>query len=333
MDLLDIIDENGLQKDEWSLTRPKFGKQGQLEVVGWSGKSKGDKLYILKCTECSEDVELFGTGHFKSRKYTLTGGGLPCGCSNNPRWSEKQYKIICSRKAESLGYKFVSFNGDWKGKTTKIRMLCSTHGEWSSGTIDNLVSKSVGCPRCGDGRVSKARTKSDDLMIKSFFKSKAFHPDTKFWRSERLIKSGYKKHWHMYCPRCGETGESVSESLQKGYLSCACGLRRQQEAYINLILDGNVIVALKFGIAVNSSIRIKRQALHLVYDIEQHGVYLFPTIESCKKAEDECKQELDCGIVLKRDMPDGYTETTWVYNLEKIIEIYERNGGNLQENT
>jgi hypothetical protein len=26
-------------------------------------------------------------------------------------------------------------------------------------------------------------------------------------------------------------------------------------------------------------------------------------------------------------MPDGYTETTWVYNLDKIVEIYERNGG------
>lgn len=45
------------------------------------------------------------------------------------------------------------------------------------------------------------------------------------------------------------------------------------------------------------------------------------------KAERECLQELECGVVLKRDMPDGYTETTWYYNLEKIIQIYERNGG------
>lgn len=26
-------------------------------------------------------------------------------------------------------------------------------------------------------------------------------------------------------------------------------------------------------------------------------------------------------------MADGFTETTYIYNLEKIVEIYENNGG------
>jgi hypothetical protein len=30
-------------------------------------------------------------------------------------------------------------------------------------------------------------------------------------------------------------------------------------------------------------------------------------------------------------MRDGWSETTWVYNLERIIEIYERNGGIIHE--
>ena len=34
--LEDLIDpEYGLQQDEWSLTRPRFGTEGQLEVIGW----------------------------------------------------------------------------------------------------------------------------------------------------------------------------------------------------------------------------------------------------------------------------------------------------------
>ena len=41
----------------------------------------------------------------------------------------------------------------------------------------------------------------------------------------------------------------------------------------------------------------------------------------------ECKKELDTGVVLKRDMPDGYSETTWAYNIGKVKDIYERNGG------
>ena len=40
-----------------------------------------------------------------------------------------------------------------------------------------------------------------------------------------------------------------------------------------------------------------------------------------------CRRELDCGVLSKEEFPDGYTETTWVYNLDKIVEIYERNGG------
>lgn len=66
MNLSELIDDNGLQQDEWSLTKPKFGKEGQLEVVGWGGrfKSIGVKFYILKCKKCNQDTELFGEGVF-----------------------------------------------------------------------------------------------------------------------------------------------------------------------------------------------------------------------------------------------------------------------------
>ena len=44
MNLEDLIDENGLQQDEWSLTNPVFGEDGQLEVVGYNGKKKARKF-------------------------------------------------------------------------------------------------------------------------------------------------------------------------------------------------------------------------------------------------------------------------------------------------
>ena len=97
---------------------------------------------------------------------------------------------------------------------------------------------------------------------------------------------------------------------------------------MNLVVDvHDVVVAIKFGIARDSKQRIRQQNSRSVYRLKQHSVYTFPSVAECKKAERECKEELDCGIVLKRDMPNGYTETTWLYNLEKIEEIYKRNGG------
>ena len=101
---------------------------------------------------------------------------------------------------------------------------------------------------------------------------------------------------------------------------------------MNIVVDGGYAVAIKFGISNNSTQRLKQQQCKCTYGITKHSVYKFPDVSSCKKAERECKMELECGVLLKYDMPDGYTETTWVYNLEKIIEIYERNGGIRQEN-
>jgi hypothetical protein len=340
LNLEDVLDpEYGLQQDEWSLhggedgKPPRFGDEGQLEVVGWSGKQGGrHRLYVLKCTKCSQDGELFGQGYFRSLKYRLVNGSVPCGCSKKLKWSKNQYDVLCSRKAKGLGYTFLGFVGEWQGKYTKIKMLCEKHGEWSSGTIHNLINKGVGCPGCWIDTFAKSSSKPDDTMIVSFHKSGAFHPDTKFWRSERKTKQGYKAYWFMSCPECGETGESYCGNLQKGCRPCACNMHRQQECYINwLIDDHNNAVAIKFGIARDSKRRVKDQNRSSAYTLRQHGVYTFPDVTSCNKAERECKKELECGIVLKRDMPDGYSETTWAYNIGKVKDIYERNGGVLVE--
>lgn len=335
MNLEEVLSpEDGLQQDEWSLTKPKFGEEGRLEVVGWSGKQYSNKIYILKCSKCAEDSELFGEGYFRSPKGNLVNNKqVPCGCSRNCKWTQEQYKVLCSRKAKELGYMFLGFVGEWKGNLTKIKMSCEKHGEWGTGNIHNILN-GRGCPKCGNVTRSEAKTKPHDVMIASFFASGSFHPDTKFWRSERLCTQGFRRYWHMSCPICGESGESTSDSLQRGKRSCACSKHRQQQAYINWVVDdNNMAVAIKFGIARDSSQRVKSQNRVSVYDVRNYLTYTFPDVASCKKAERQCKKELDCGIILKRDMPDGYTETTWTYNLVRVKQIFEKNGGLLNECT
>lgn len=328
MNLEDLVDQDGLQQDEWSLTAPSFGEEGQLTVIGWSGRIGSNKLYILKCRKCNQDSELFAGGYFKSQKTHLVKGQIPCGCAFNPKWSKDQYVTRCKRKATEIGYKFLGFVGEWKGANTKIRMLCGKHGEWRSGIITHLLHQGDGCPLCKAEISSSSNTKPDEVMIQSFFASGAFHPDTKFSRSSRENRLGYTPYWHVSCPECGETCDSHCGNLQRGSRPCACSKHRQQEAYINwLIDDNNTAIAIKFGIANNSAARIKQQDSKSIYTLKQHSIHQFPSVQQCKKAERECLQELECGVVLKCDMGDGYSETTYVYNLEKITEIFERNGG------
>ena len=131
----------------------------------------------------------------------------------------------------------------------------------------------------------------------------------------------------MHCHRCGEIGESFVGDLQLGCHPCACSRHQQKEAYINYIVDGSVPIAIKFGIARDSERRVIKQNRLSIYEVKQLQVYDFPSVKACKSAERECKQKLETGIIPKVELPDGYTETTYVYNIDKIKQIYKEHGG------
>lgn len=327
MDLKDIIGDSELQQNEYSLSRPTFGKDNQLGIVGWYGKSNANNVYILKCSICSQDSELYGEGYFRGTRTHLISGRLPCGCSKSPKRSKEQFATLCSRKASELGITFLGFVGEWLGNHTKIKMSCEKHGVWETGVAGSLIHKGAGCPGCKADITSAVKRKSDEVMIQSFFNSEAFCFGTKFWRSERVDSNGTQQYWFMSCPACGTIGEAQSSALQNGTLPCLCSSNRQRECYINLVKDGDTIIALKFGIANKSEQRVKQQNRRSVYDIELFGVWKFSDKQSCLRAERECLQELQTGIVSNLEMIDGWTETTYPGNLDKIIQIYEINGG------
>lgn len=303
-----------------------FGDEGQLEVVGYirNPVKYASKLYILKCSECAKDSELFGDGVFKSLKGNLKTA-LPCGCAHKPNWSREQYQILCQRQANKKSYKFLGFSSQWKGNKTKLLLKCPEHGEWNTTTINDFISTNRGCLLCYRATIYKRVRKPDDVMVASFFASGAFHPDTKFWRSDRKNKAGNHVYWNMECPVCETTGSSVHSNLQKGSRPCACK-NNQTQAYINLIEDSGIPVALKFGIATIAKRRTYEQNLRSGFSVTSLKVYEFPNKELCVKAETECKRTLVSGILTSAEMPDGWSETTFVYNLDKIKEIYINNG-------
>lgn len=333
MNLEEVIDpEYGLQQDEWSLRGdngqpPRFGKESQLTVVGWSGRnSTRNKYYILFCNICAKDNELFGAGYFKSLKGTLALNRIPCACSGSYRWSEHQYGVRCSRKASEVGYKFMGFAETYKGAYTRIRMSCNIHGEWDTGKGVFLLSKGCGCVSCKYEAIGKNSseklTKTDGQWIIDFINTGQFQEGTKFEREEG------EDYWLVYCPECGENVRSLSCNLSRGRIPCACSPQRQKIAYINKISDSSgELIAVKFGIAVDPAKRVKDQSLRCKFKVEKYLTFSFDLVELCKKAEKCCLKEMDCGVLTKEDMPDGWTETTSPENIEKIIEIYTMYGG------
>ena len=320
--LEDLIDpEYGLQQDEWSLTRPRFGAEGQLEVIGWSGRSaQRRKFYLLRCDICARDEELFGRGIFKSHKNNLDSGQIPCACSKRYFWSEEQILVRLQRKLVSTpSIKFNKFLGYEGINKTRCELECEKHGAWQV-LVTNILRRNSSCPGCNGGGLYY----DVDAAIKKFLKTGQFAEGTEF---RKIRKEGVRNHWEVFCPVCETTGKSFASNLLKGYRCCSCGTFRQKEAYINLIKEDFGYVAVKLGIANKSEVRLLNQNSCCIYEVENFGVWEFETKKSCLAAERECKQTLECGILTREEMPDGYTETTWLYNLDKIISIYEKHGG------
>lgn len=141
-----------------------------------------------------------------------------------------------------------------------------------------------------------------------------------------LSKPGRFKKFQYLCPHHGEQVATANNYLS-GRGCPICAGKNQQQCYINQVFDGDLIVSLKFGIAKDSSRRTRDQNSSNLFKMGQIGIWEFPSVKSCKAAEKQCKKELECGVLSKRDLEDGHTETTHIKNLDRIIEIYENHGG------
>lgn len=308
-----------------SVSYKTFGDSNQITVLGHFQEGY-KKTYIVKCSVCAKDPELYQEGLFMCSRTYINGFKLPCGCSSVPKWNMDQQYVRVVRACSEMGYKLLSdFNFiDYKDQTTKITVLCYSHGERTV-PISSITNKRR-CRQCIAEENSLLRRKPDKDMIQGFLASGAFHPETIFYRSERKTTQGSKNFWWLDCPVCGCSGEAMSGDLKKGNQPCQC-VKNQKQSYINLVSDGDLPIAIKFGIAKDYKSRIPRQSKHSIYNIKNLKAWEFPTKESCILAELECKQIFICGIVSKEEMPDGFSETTHVYNLDKISEIFEKHGG------
>jgi hypothetical protein len=303
---------------------------GDLTVLGWNGKYGNDKKYIVSCSVCRQDPELHGSGLFAMSKGHLNRGCIPCGCAEKPNWTEDQYKVRVSRACIERGLIFRGWHGEYTtANKTKVRAECPDHGDFWSMTISFFLIKDgyKGCAGCFALRMGDYKRKDDSVMIKMFMDTGCYADGTVFTRSERVDKHGHKKYWYMDCPDCGESGEGHLVGLYKGARSCACSGNRQQETYINLLMDKEDVIAIKFGIANLSTERIKRQNQLSIYDVVNYGVWTYPTVKDCRDAERYCLNNLTTKVITKEEMPDGYTETTFPSNLEPVIHIFEEYGG------
>ena len=139
---------------------------GKLEVIGIAGYQNSAALFKVTCIECSKDKELFPEGYFISNKSNLRTGRKPCGCSNSPKWFDWQYLILASRAAKG---RFIvhGFSEELNGKDTKLDLECLKDGHKWTASINNIINKSSGCPKCRDILLSNQRKIPENTALQN----------------------------------------------------------------------------------------------------------------------------------------------------------------------
>ena len=297
-----------------------FGQSQQLRMLGWIGKdNSGKKVYVLCCSLCKEDPELFGDGLFTTSLSNLEKGRIPCGCSKKPTWSEYQYITLLKRELVGSPYTVLGISCEYKGAKTTVDFMCTEHGLWRNN--GNAVFNGQRCPVC-------ANQKRVANLINHNTKPDSYFTELLFSRGEHPVGTRLKKIddrlWEYYCPICDEEFKMYYSTLSNGGKSCNCSKFNPKQAYIRVMKDNDTVLGIKFGVS-NFSPKRDYKKTHLHY--ETLSVWSFPSRTQCLAAERECKKSFTCGIIPKSLMPDGYTETTFVYNLDNIVNIYRDFGG------
>lgn len=279
--------------------------------------------FIVECSVCKLDSELFKTGMFITTLGHLRSGKMPCGCSKNPKWQEYQQKIRVERILHTSKFSLVEYY-NYQGQKTLVDLSCKFHGIWTT-NISAIVNNKTGCRRCADENSYTYLRKPDEVMINSFMKTGCFPDGTLFSRSERKTSQGAKNYWKVYCPICDFEGESTTSDLQKGCMCCDCS-KDFRETYLNLVTDNGLPIALKFGITKNFPERLYRQNLKSIFTVTNLFRWRYLNKSDCLEAEMNVKSFVRQPKLTKIEFPDGWTETCSIIYMEDIIKTFSEKG-------
>lgn len=218
-----------LEQDEWSLSRPTFEtpKGGVLVVVGIGGRRTSHKLYLLKCSLCGKDKELYGQGLFTASKEHLLRGTLPCGCSQRVVHNEDQYKTLVARECIKKCITFHGFYEEFCGNRTKLKLSCK-EGHLFNPTISNFL-RGTSCGVCGKMAAAHKRRRGDKGLKKEIASKLADTVSFVKFADFSGVGASRKRRVVLSCSKHGDFETSVG-SVLLGSGCTKCGRDRARES-------------------------------------------------------------------------------------------------------
>ncbi|AOQ26840.1 hypothetical protein [Vibrio phage S4-7] len=294
----------------------KIGEvRGYLTVVDY-GVIDNVKGYLLKCS-C-------GKLKFEKRTCQITSGKTTsCGCSYGRRIkSLYEYRERNKVNLEKAGILYISLE---QFSNDRIPHWCPVHNEYSVNSRLCISKFSVApCFKCGKVVANKNKVKTTEQFIED---SKSVWGDV--WDYERTVYTGSHNKLTITCRKHGDYQQTATDHLclNVGCKVCSprSGFDKSKDGSFYLVrwehkLNGHEFI--KFGVT-NRSVahRVNTQRTRVA------NIQYVPTVltdirfkdgSCCTELETLIKSEFETGVVNKEEFPDGFSETTYVENLNKV---------------
>lgn len=322
---------------------PRYNEEQRLVLLDRVCKAKGLEFIKYLDIETTPDKRRVVLSCKKHGCWDTTRFGIfiktavscpSCAHENNPSSKPQDIDVVMKRLEERYyksnlresGVFMQGILGEYRNQQSRVSFKCSEHGLYDI-SINQFLSKGTGCHRCAS-KIRPQSSQDDEKMISSFWSTGSFSEGTTFKRLDKKSKYGCHIYWQVYCSECDVQYVRQYACLQQGRKGCLCKNSKIEQAYINFVFDlEENPLAVKFGIAVDSELRLKKLNQKNNLTVINHKVFKFQNEFDCRLAETECKLALTCKILDKQLMPDGWTETTFIHNLDKVVEIYKKHGG------
>ena len=218
-------------------------------LLGYKNIHKGDIIHVpiehltksskvkikLKCDYCGCEYEKMYAEYYKSHQYNTKDACNKIECKRTKGVESLKAKMIddlwdkLEKKMEKENYVLLSTKEDYIGSNSKIRYICSMHGEQFS-TYGNLINNDCGCIKCGyESTINKNKNSIEKVMniIESEFGNT--------WINPNEYKNAHEHNIKILCGCCGENIFTTSyRNYKKGQKRCAfCSSSMSlQEKYI-----------------------------------------------------------------------------------------------------
>jgi len=195
-------------------------KEKNVEFIGFKNENntyENNKTYlILRCNKCGQ---IWNTTCYN--KFISAGRSCP-NCSPTQKLTKEEIIENINKICKEKDFKFIGFNGEYKGIGTKLLLKCNKCGkEWSTTTYNNFRKKDRKSHSCG--------RKSALLMPAALNENKAIEKLNKLLKNTSLEfvsfdNNGYigrnKSHVLLKCKKCNKINAYSYQCLFNSMIKC-----------------------------------------------------------------------------------------------------------------